>query len=143
MEELITPLSKVPKKGPEAMPKSFDASKLTDHLKAWKEDGLKLMGKNVDPALLNRVFEEHEKVMKTLVEENVKIENFRDQQKIIQEAVKKIQEKQGVFESEQITMKKSISDNSERITELESKFQKRHTPLFSQPTRNPCFTGLS
>merc|ERR1719495_2143362 len=79
MEELITPLSKVPKKGPKAMPKSFDASKLTNHLKAWKEDGLKLMGKNVDPALLNRVFEEHEKVMKTLVEEHVKIENFRDQ----------------------------------------------------------------
>ena len=141
MEELITPLSKVPKKGPKAMPKSFDASKLTNHLKAWKEDGLKLMGKNVDPALLNRVFEEHEKVMKTLVEENVKIENFRDQQKIIQEAVRKVQEKQGVFESEQITMKQSISDNSERITKIESRSQKRDTPMFSIPTRNRCFTG--
>ena len=65
MEELVTEFSKPhPSK---IMPKSFDAAKIHSQMTAWEQDGLKLMGKNVDPALLNRVFEEHQKVMKAFV----------------------------------------------------------------------------
>ena len=139
MEELVTAISKP--HNTKTMPKSFDATKIHSHMRAWKEDGLKLMGKNVDPALLNRVFEEHQKVMKTLVEENVEIEKFKEQQKVIREAVRKILERQGAFEAEQISMKESILDNAERITYLETTSQKRATPLFRPPTKNECFTG--
>merc|ERR1712172_453517 len=57
--------------------------------------------------------------MKDLVKENVEIEKFQEQQKVIQEAVRKIQERQGVFEEEQISMKESISENAEKIKHLE------------------------
>ena len=94
MEELVKALSNQP------TTKSFDEATILRDLKAWEVDGLKLMGNNVDPALLKKIFDEHHKVMKTLVKENVEIEKFKAQQTIIEEAVGKIQQKLGVVEAE-------------------------------------------
>ena len=135
MEELVTALSKQP------TTKSFDEATLLRNLKEWKVDGLTLMGNNVDPALLKRVFDEHHKVMKALVKENVEIEKFKAQQTTIEEAVEKVKQKLGVVEAEQITMKADINKNAEKIAKMEKSSQKRETQRFNPPAKNKCFTG--
>ena len=135
MEELVTALSKQP------TTKSFDKATILRDLKAWEVDGLKLMGNNVDPALLKRIFDEHHKVMKALVEENVEIEKFKAQQTTIEEAVEKVKQKLGVVEAEQITMKADIDKNAEKIAKMEKSSQKRETQRFNPPAKNKCFTG--
>ena len=47
-------------------PKVFDTIRLADNLDSWRDDGLRLIAKNVDPALLKKVFEKFQKSMVVL-----------------------------------------------------------------------------
>ena len=106
MENLVTVVSK---QNTTSATTFFDAAKIISNLRAWKDDGLKLLGEKIELQLLNKVFEAHAEVMKKLVKENVEIENFKNQQAIVDEAIRELKEWQTKTEADVTTTKEIVS----------------------------------
>ena len=97
MENLVTVVSK---QNTTSATTFFDAAKIISNLRAWKDDGLKLLGEKIELQLLNKVFEAHAEVMKKLAKENVEIENFKSQQAIVDKAIRELKECQTKTEAD-------------------------------------------
>ena len=125
------------------LPKLLDKSKLTQDLASWKVNGLKLIGKHVEPALLKKVFDEFQNTMEILGKQKTDLSAFESLRKQCDFAIKTVQEKQSSLDSEYITLRENVIDNTSRITNIESanKCIKKSSPMFSIPNRNSVFSG--
>ena len=110
----------------------------------WQEDGLKLLGKHIDPELLKRVYIEFQRVLEifktekadthALEEQKIKIETAANKLKEVELKVKKV-------EAEQIDIKSTITNHESRIESLEKKKGMNISAMYSIPNRNTCFSG--
>ena len=124
-----------------ALPSNFDRVKLRQKLDTWKVNGLKLMQNNVDEVLIKAFVTEIQKINVNLRKENTETKKMLEDLKVnLEKTLQQIEERQNMFEQEQVSMNGVLRDHDKRLTNLESK-DKSSSPLFSNPDRNPYFTG--
>ena len=103
-------------------PNSFkEKHAVTKSLKEWQDDGIQLLGKNVDPELLKRVYNEFINVLNIFLVEKADVDALEVQRIKIEEPANKIKEFEQHFktlESQQIDMRSTITEQDSRITKL-------------------------
>ena len=126
-----------------ALPNSVkDKTSTIESLEDWKENGIKLLGKNVNPDLFKRVYVEFQNVMKILQTEKVDIAAFEDMKDKIKAAVGNITEfekKVMDIETEQLDIRRSIAEQGARMAKLTTKT--KDPPMSNIQNRNICFSG--
>ena len=114
-------------------------------LHEWQEDGIRLLGRYIDPELLKKVYIEFQNVLKESQTDKADTDALLEQKKKIEEAASKIREIVlfRKLDSEQIDMKGSITNHELRISSLESEKSKKSkkSEMYSIPDRNTCFSG--
>ena len=75
------------------LPAKLKQPQLEADLKEWKENGLKLMSKHVEQALLKKVVDEFQKTAQVMAQEKVDITKFEEVISQLSESVKRIDEK--------------------------------------------------
>ena len=123
------------------LPREREKAELLEGLDSWKENGLRLIGNNVDISLLQEFYEEFQKTMHTIANEKVDMSKFDELKDQIYNELQMLTKRQTLIETEQVSMKQSVTDNSRRITNLESSNENKNSPLYIIPQQNKCFVG--
>ena len=120
---------------------------IKDELLDWQNNGLKIMGNNVDPILLKKIFDETSSVMSKLDHyEEINKENFQLLKNDIENAVLKYKELEGRvsnIESGNSDLREILDDHETRVSNLESSVNQSSKISFEPPNRQNLFTGRS
>ena len=122
-----------------------DFSSLKSDLMDWQENGIKILGKYVEPSLVESIFSEISIMNKSVIQWNdlnrkwydcitVKIDKNKEK---IQQLVDKFMK----IEEDHNGLKETLNDHGRRITELETSSSGDSKPAYNLPPRQLNFTG--
>ena len=123
-----------------ALPKQI-ASQVEATQNKWKEDELKLMGRNVEISLLKKIVKEFNIIVPTLVLDKVDIHKFEVEAKKINEAAAKVETRLVTLESDYLSLKNNIVEHDTRLKELEATKKTSTASVPIIPNRNSYFIG--
>ena len=118
-------------------------SSLKSDLLSWQENGIKVLGKYVEPSLIKNIFTEISFMNKKVIEWSDLNHNWYDNitGKIEKnkETLEKLLDNFKIIEEEHAVIKENFTDHGRRITKLEQSDTKK--PPYNLPPRQLNFTG--